>query len=161
MDTKGFETEAYKLLISDISAAARTEENEVFLVTLSASDLQNGTKSRGRQKKVTLRVSMVWIQGSVTAVTRDGTEQVLVVSDGQGQAKVLGYDVVPGGDHPDIRIGTYVGILGQITSTTPMVKVKAVKVMCLKEHQTLLESIWEEEVKDLKAFLLGLIKPQS
>lgn len=62
--------------------------------------------------------------------------------------------------HNDLRdfgvSGTYIGILGQIASATPTVKVKAVKVMCLKEQQTLLESIWEEEVKDLKAFLLGV-----
>lgn len=103
METSGFETEAYKLMTSDISSAIKTTDNEVFLVTLSGADLLN-TQTK-KSKKVTLRVSMVWIQGTVTDIKREGIEHVLVVSDGHGEAKILGYGTVPGGEHPDIQIG--------------------------------------------------------
>jgi len=106
MESTGFETEAYKLMISDISTAkAEGEDGDVYLVTLSAADLRNDvTKTRFRGKKLTLRVSMVWIQGTVTEVKRDA----LLVTDGNSEAWILGYDTVPGGDHSGIQIGNYI-----------------------------------------------------
>jgi len=161
MEPTGLDTQAYKLLILDIAEAEK--DGKDFLVTLSASSLRNrsnsvtGVQSKG--KKLTLKVNLVWIQGRVREIRAKNPIKVLLVYDGHDEAQVIGYDTVPGGDHPEIQPGSYVGILAEIIEIAPVVQLKPHKVMCWPD-QPLLESIWEEEVTDLKAFLLGLIKPQ-
>jgi len=98
MDT-GFETEAYKLMISDITRALPYDD-VCYRLTLSASQLTNRSN-----KTLELDVKMVWIQGTVTRLTHQDDENVIVITDGTGEAKILNYDVVPGGDHPNIAPG--------------------------------------------------------
>ena len=98
MDT-GFETEAYKLMISDITKADPHDEVS-FLLNLSAMELTDRS-----DKILPLYVKMLWIQGTVVRIISEDDENVLVLTDGTGEAKILYYESVPGGDHPSIVPG--------------------------------------------------------
>ncbi|CAG7725483.1 unnamed protein product [Allacma fusca] len=153
MATSGLNSEAFKLMIADISKAKEVESG-IIKVDLSSEDFKKWPKENKICKTIVVKVA--WIQGEIVGMRRDSEDQskLIIIKDGTGEAVIAGWDVIPGGDHEGIKIGEYIAILGQVMALKPAVYMKAVKLMVLNKNP-LLKTVWPDEVKDLKGFLLG------
>ena len=98
----GFDSEAFKLMIKDISKANEITPG-VFQIQLSAKDLgiDSGTGSK------LLTVKLVWVQGTISEIREEGNEsgKVIVINDGTAEAVIARCDAMLGGDHEDVRKG--------------------------------------------------------
>lgn len=124
-----FQCPAYKLLISDIRCAVQKEpviirnfedggeemEPEWHLrinVLATKTGQLNIATASPFGKPLDLNLKLVWIQGTVKRIEETGGGNLsLVISDQEDknmedlEAVIYEYDCVPGGDHPDIKIG--------------------------------------------------------
>lgn len=123
-----FHCPAYKLMISDIKSAVakppmcpQKSEGEHVEVDddwhLKVSHLPSKT---GQQVSITtlnpssnssldLHLRLVWIQGTVRRIEKTDSDNLslVIIDDDQvkEEAIIYEYNTVPGGDHPDIKIG--------------------------------------------------------
>ena len=106
----GFDSEAFKLMIKDISKANEITPG-VFQIQLSAKDLgiDSGTGSK------LLTVKLVWVQGTISEIREEGNEsgKVIVINDGTAEAVIAGCDAIPGGDHKDVRKGNVIFLISR------------------------------------------------
>ncbi|XP_027897935.1 recQ-mediated genome instability protein 2 [Xiphophorus couchianus] len=101
---------------------------------------------RGR----TLRVSLVWMQGTVLEVQLGGTTVMLM--DETGTFAVLGVNNIPKGK-PCLLPGKYVMVMGVIQAVSPEPVIRAVKIADLSDFAALHRQMWKLEVEELQQVL--------
>jgi len=172
-----FHCPAYKLLISDIKLAVKKEpvnakkeadpEDQIWQVSITHIDVNSHDKLslesvNKAQPTLELNAKLVWVQGKILRIIKEEMKNhsLLITDDvmGRDKATVFDYSSVPGGDHPDIKPGAYIGALGQIWCNTPEVVIKATKIMYLGDRP-IFKDIWRDDVALSKAFLAGLVVP--
>ena len=123
MATGGFDSEAFKLMIADISKAQEVTPG-IFQIRLSAGDLGIGSRSGSKL----LTVKLVWIQGNITEIREEGNDngKVIAINDGTAEAVIAGCDAIPGGDHKDVKKG--MGSFSDATFHRPSVLAKSLLV---------------------------------
>ncbi|XP_072337823.1 recQ-mediated genome instability protein 2 [Scyliorhinus torazame] len=94
-----------------------------------------------------LRVSAVWMQGTVQEVRPEGNVSLRLLDPG-GSFTVTGAARVPQG-RPCIAPGKYVMVMGVVQSCSPELVVRAVKLTDLSGN-ALHKSMWKLEVEDLQ-----------
>uniref|UniRef100_A0A3P9JMN2 RecQ-mediated genome instability protein 2 n=1 Tax=Oryzias latipes TaxID=8090 RepID=A0A3P9JMN2_ORYLA len=101
-------------------------------------------------RKGSLRVSLVWMQGTVVEVQLE-TNSVLLM-DETGTFTVQGVDSVPQGK-PCLAKGKYVMVMGLIQTVSPEPIIRAVKMADLSELAGLHRRMWKLEVEDLQQMM--------
>ncbi|KAF7663498.1 hypothetical protein LDENG_00208270 [Lucifuga dentata] len=101
---------------------------------------------RGRS----LRVSMVWMQGTVLDLQLN--RNTVVLMDETGTFVVQGVNNIPKGK-PCLSQGKYVMVMGVIQTTSPEPVIHAVKIADLSERADLHRKMWKLEVEDLQQVL--------
>ncbi|CAL8122727.1 unnamed protein product [Orchesella dallaii] len=172
-----FHCPAYKLLISDIKLAVKKEvvnvkqeedpEDQIWKVSITHVDISNKEKLsleavNRAHPTLDLNVKLIWVQGKILKIIKEeaGNYSILITDDdvGRDKATIFDYSSVPGGDHPNIKPGAFVGALGQIWYNKPEVIIKATKIMYLGDRP-IFKEIWRDEVALSKAYLAGLVEP--
>ncbi|KAM9393855.1 recQ-mediated genome instability protein 2 [Pholidichthys leucotaenia] len=115
----------------------------------SSGDPAEGVAIRAG-KELSLRVSVVWMQGTVLEVRRDRDAALLM--DETGTFNVHGVSGVPQGK-PCLSPGKYIMVMGLIQAVSPEPLVHAVKVADLSELAALHRRMWKYEVEELQLLL--------
>ncbi|XP_072224351.1 recQ-mediated genome instability protein 2 [Leuresthes tenuis] len=102
---------------------------------------------RGRS----LRVSLVWMQGTVMEVQQE--RNTVLLMDETGTFTVQGVDNIPRGK-PCLAQGKYVMVMGVIQSVSPEPVIRAVKIADLSVLAVLHRRMWKLEVEDLQELLV-------
>ncbi|KAM9780364.1 recQ-mediated genome instability protein 2 [Neosynchiropus ocellatus] len=101
---------------------------------------------RGKQ----LRVSLVWMQGTVLEVQSD--QNTLVLMDEAGTFVIEGVRNVPKGK-PCLSQGKYVMVMGTVQRGSPEPLIHAVKMADLSDLAALHRQMWKLEVEELQRIL--------
>lgn len=107
-------------------------------------------KRLGSDTSSSLRVSVVWMQGTVVEVQSD--LNTLLMLDETGNFLVTGVNNVPKGK-PCLSPGKYVMVMGVIQSHSPEPVLRAVKMADLSENAMIHRKNWIYEVEDLQQTL--------
>ncbi|XP_041825260.1 recQ-mediated genome instability protein 2 [Melanotaenia boesemani] len=102
--------------------------------------------ARGRS----LRVSMVWMQGTILEVQLE--RNTVLLMDETGTFSVQGVNNIPKGK-PCLSQGKYVMVMGVIQTLSPEPVIRAVKMADLSEFAVLHRQMWKLEVEDLQQVL--------
>ncbi|XP_034395297.1 recQ-mediated genome instability protein 2 isoform X2 [Cyclopterus lumpus] len=97
-----------------------------------------------------LRVSLVWMQGTVLEVQPERNTVTLL--DETGTFAVLGVNNIPRGK-PCLAQGKYVMVMGVVMAVSPEPVIRAVKMADLSELAGLHRRMWKLEVEDLQQVL--------
>ncbi|KAM4534888.1 recQ-mediated genome instability protein 2 [Fundulus diaphanus] len=97
-----------------------------------------------------LRVSLVWMQGTVLEVQLDGNTVLLM--DETGTFAVQGVNNIPKGK-PCLLPGKYVMVMGVVQAVSPEPVVRAVKMADLSGFAALHRRMWRLEVEELQQVL--------
>ncbi|XP_053708501.1 recQ-mediated genome instability protein 2 [Synchiropus splendidus] len=127
-------------------------------VKVLSSQLRNaetrGDKVDGCVLKVSrgqhLRVSLVWLQGTVVEVQSD--QNTLLLMDETGTFVIEGVRNVPKGK-PCLSQGKYVMVMGTVQSVSPVPLIHAVKMADLSDLAALHRHMWKLEVEELQRIL--------
>ncbi|XP_038143814.1 recQ-mediated genome instability protein 2 [Cyprinodon tularosa] len=98
----------------------------------------------------TLRVSLVWMQGTVLEVQLYSNTVLLM--DETGTFMVQGVNSIPKGK-PCLLPGKYVMVMGVIQAVSPEPVIRAVKMADLSEFAALHRKMWKLEVEELQQIL--------
>ncbi|MEQ2167212.1 hypothetical protein GOODEAATRI_001766 [Goodea atripinnis] len=101
---------------------------------------------RGRS----LRVSLVWMQGTVLEVQLD--RNTVLLMDETGTFAVQGVNNIPKGK-PCLLPGKYVMVMGVVQAVSPEPVIRAVKMADLSEFAALHRQMWKLEVEELQQVL--------
>ncbi|XP_017563012.1 recQ-mediated genome instability protein 2 [Pygocentrus nattereri] len=107
-------------------------------------------KRLGLGKPGSLRVSVVWMQGTVVEVQPDQNTALLL--DETGNFTVSGVNSIPKGK-PCLSPGKYVMVMGVIQSHSPEPVLRAVKMADLSDKAAIHRKMWKYEVEDLQQTL--------
>lgn len=99
-------------------------------------------------KNKTISVGLVWIQGVIINVSE--SHDIVTVDDGTGTILITGIKDAPGVGSW-IQKGLYLMVIGELLTTTPDVKIRAVKLTQLLEPNA--EILWITEVLDFWKFM--------
>ncbi|XP_036409465.1 recQ-mediated genome instability protein 2 [Megalops cyprinoides] len=108
-------------------------------------------KRLGQGKTVPLKVSVVWMQGTVLEVKSDNSTTVLLL-DETGTFLVNGVSNIPKGK-PCLFPGKYVMVMGVLQSCSPEPVLRAVKMADLSLNDVIHRRMWKFEVQDLQQTL--------
>ncbi|CAG5897977.1 unnamed protein product [Menidia menidia] len=97
-----------------------------------------------------LRVSLVWMQGTVLDVQQERNSVLLM--DETGTFTVQGVNGIPRGK-PCLAQGKYVMVMGIIQDLSPEPVIRAVKMANLSAQAALHRRMWKLEVEDLQHML--------
>jgi len=94
---EGFDTPAYKLLINDLKSAKynHLENTWSYELTSDSIGVHRATK------KVSLELTMFWIQGTVISKSNGN----ILIKDSSGRAIIEDYKDVPGGEENNVIVG--------------------------------------------------------
>ncbi|XP_017284849.1 recQ-mediated genome instability protein 2 [Kryptolebias marmoratus] len=101
---------------------------------------------RGRS----LRVSLVWMQGTVLEAQPD--RNTVLLMDETGTFTVQGVNSIPRGK-PCLFPGKYVMVMGVIEAASPEPVIRAVKMADLSDFAALHRRMWKLEVEELQQML--------
>ncbi|XP_057201978.1 recQ-mediated genome instability protein 2 [Triplophysa rosa] len=107
-------------------------------------------KRLGSNNANLLRLSVVWMQGTVVELQCDLSTVLML--DETGNFLVTGVNNVPKGK-PCLSPGKYVMIMGVIQSHSPEPVLRAVKMADLSDNATIHRKNWMYEVEDLQQTL--------
>uniref|UniRef100_A0A3Q2QYY5 RecQ mediated genome instability 2 n=1 Tax=Fundulus heteroclitus TaxID=8078 RepID=A0A3Q2QYY5_FUNHE len=93
-----------------------------------------------------LRVSLVWMQGTVLEVQLDGNTVLLM--DETGTFAVQGVNNIPKGK--PCLLQKYVMVMGVVQAVSPEPVIRAVKMADLSEFAALHRRMWSLEVEELQ-----------
>uniref|UniRef100_A0A1A8FQ26 RecQ-mediated genome instability protein 2 n=1 Tax=Nothobranchius korthausae TaxID=1143690 RepID=A0A1A8FQ26_9TELE len=97
-----------------------------------------------------LRVSLVWMQGTVLDVQLD--RDTVLLMDETGTFTVQGVNSTPRGK-PCLCQGKYVMVMGVVQAVSPEPVIRAVKMADLSDFAALHRRMWKLEVEELQQML--------
>uniref|UniRef100_A0AAY5KCZ9 RecQ-mediated genome instability protein 2 n=1 Tax=Esox lucius TaxID=8010 RepID=A0AAY5KCZ9_ESOLU len=101
----------------------------------------------GQEKNTSLKVSVVWMQGTVLDVRSD--QNVVLLMDETGTFVVNGVNNIPKGK-PCLLRGNYLMVMGLLQAVSPEPVLRAVKMADLSERAAIFRRMWKFEVEDLQ-----------